>query len=474
VRRLPDGRAEAVAAARRTRPRALLRALRGDLDRIVQAALAPQTDQRYRSAGGLLEDLRRYRRGEPLTVGPASFGYRASRFVRRNRLAVSVSALLVALLVGYASTVTFQAREIRRERDRAQRIQSFALGLYGAGDPNRALGPELSAAELVAHGVARADAELAEEPDVQAEVKQYLGRVYLRLGLYEEAETLLRDVLELFRRLHGEAPPAVAEAENDLGMVLLERDDPEALTLLESALEQRRSFLGPDHLETARTLSYLAYYLRSAGRQQEAETHFREALGLWRKKDPDGVAIAGTLSGLAWTVRQLGRPREAEPLLREALEIYRRHHGELHPEVASGWHNLAGVLWQLDRWQEGDGAIRRSIEAKHGLYGEVHPDIANSLGTLAGALFRRGEHDRAAALYRQAMEMRQEVFGASHPRVAQSKAQLAEVLHASGEIDAAEGLFEEALTIFGGGVSAALPRLGESLFLAPAAAPLRI
>lgn len=449
VQRAATGRAQAVAAARATRPGVLARALSGDLDPIVRTAMAARPEDRYCSAAELAEDLRRYRRREPVGARPGTVGYRAGRFVSRHRLGVAVVALLVALLVAYSITLTVQARKILRERDRAQRIQAFALGLTGAGDPARALGPEVSAADLVALGVARAEAELAEEPDVQAEVKTYLGKVYERLGLHDSAEALLRDVLALRRRVHGETHPQVAAAQDALGALLLERDDPEALVLLEAALDQRRRFLGADHLATARTLKNLGFYLRSVGRHSEAEERFREALAIQRRKDPDGSDVADTLAGLGWAVRLQDRPREAVPILEESLAIFRRHHGDLHPEVASAWNNLASVLWQLERWDAGDSAIRESIAAKRSLYGDVHPDIATSLGNLGGALLRRGQPERAAELYRQAMEMRREIFGPSHPRVAQSQAQLGEAHHQAGRLEEAAAMMEGALRIFG-------------------------
>ncbi|MEM7584519.1 MAG: serine/threonine-protein kinase [Acidobacteriota bacterium] len=448
VQGLDEARAQAFAAARATSARSLVRTLRGDLDRIVQAAMAWRLEARYRSAAELMADLERYRNGEPLAVGPNSLGYRASRFMRRNRWAVTTASLLIALLIAYSVTVTVQARQIARERDRAQRIQSFALGVFGASDPRRALGPEVSAAELVARGVDRAEAELAEEPDVKAEVYAYLGGVYRRLGLFHEAEPLMREVLALRRQAHDGDHPEIAAAQHSLGHLLLERDDPEALELLEDALRQRRELLGNDQIETAYTLSSLGAYLRSAGRLAEAEQRYHEAIAILRVQDPDGEGLADAFSGLAWVVRLLGRPEEAEPMLRQALKLFKQHYGEIHPQIAAAWNNLANGLWQLEHWDEGDEAMHKSIEIKQELYGEIHPNIAISLGNLAGSLSRRGELDEAARLYRQAYEMRQEIFGPSHPRVAQSQAQIAEVLHRSGQLQEAEAYFQESLTIF--------------------------
>lgn len=447
-------------AAERAGATAIARRLRGDLDGIVLAALESSPERRYPSVAALVSDLERSRRHEPVSVRRPTLRYRAGRFVRRNRLSVAIGAALVLLLIGYSITVTVQARNIARERDRAERLQAFALEIFSAGDPNASLGPRVSAADLVAHGVARAEDQLAGEPDAQAEVKSHLGKIYLRLGLHHEAETLFRQVLALRRQLHDEPHVDIATAQNELGRLLLESDDAEALTLLESALVQRRELLGDAHPDTARTLTHLGYYLRSAGRRQAAEAHFREALALQRRHRPGSVDEAHTLQGLAWTVRFMGRPEEAEPMMRQALEILRGHFEEGHPEVAKTWNDLATVLWQLERWPEGDHAIRRSIASKKLLHGDKHPSIATSLGNHAGSLRRRGELERAEALYRQAFEMRREIFDPRHPRVAQSLAQLAEVLTLRGQPQRAEPLFHEAMSIFREHLAPDHPSLG--------------
>ena len=80
--------------------------VRGELDWIVQRAMAKERDRRYASANDLEEDLSRYLRNEPVRAGRPGRLYRARRFVRRNRLAVSfvgtgIAALLViAVLLG--------------------------------------------------------------------------------------------------------------------------------------------------------------------------------------------------------------------------------------------------------------------------------------------------------------------------------------------------------------------------------------
>ena len=74
--------------------------LAGDLDYIVLKTLAPDPAERYPSAGGLEDDIRRYLEYLPVTARPQGLPYRISKFVRRQRVAVtSVGVTLAAMAV---------------------------------------------------------------------------------------------------------------------------------------------------------------------------------------------------------------------------------------------------------------------------------------------------------------------------------------------------------------------------------------
>ena len=450
VRKMLPKRAERVAAARRTTRRGLLRALRDDLDLIVQSAMRPEPDRRYPSAAEFAEDLRRHRSGDALAVRAESWTSRARGFLRRHRLGVAVAAGFVLLLLAYSVTVTVQAQRIRAERDRAERLQAFALGLYGAGDPNEGLGADASAADLLEHGLSQAESELEDEPEILANVKTQLAHVFVRLGREARAEELYRQSLDLLRSVHGDRHPEIARTLNWLGRTLLRRDDPEALIVLQEALEQTRHFGesdGDDEMgdeDAAGILVDLGYYLRSTGRYEESETHFRQALDLLGQSVSEPTFRASALLGLAWTVRFDGRPEEAEPLVREALQIYRGLYGDVHPRVGVAWNDLSVVLWQLERWQEGDEAVERSLDVKRKLLGDEHPDLAVSLSNWAGSLRRRGELNRAADLFQQALELRRAAYGKAHLRVGQSLSLLAETRRRQGRLEEAESLFRQA------------------------------
>ena len=75
--------------------------LRGDLDWILRKAMARDREERYASVADFAADLRRHLAHEPVVAGPPSMFYVVRKFVRRHRLQVVASALvLAALLLG--------------------------------------------------------------------------------------------------------------------------------------------------------------------------------------------------------------------------------------------------------------------------------------------------------------------------------------------------------------------------------------
>jgi len=94
--------------------------LRGDLEHIVERAMAREPERRYASATALAEDLRRHVEGLPIRARPDTLGYRANKFVQRNRLGVALATLAVLGLLATTAASVVQARRAERESLRAE------------------------------------------------------------------------------------------------------------------------------------------------------------------------------------------------------------------------------------------------------------------------------------------------------------------------------------------------------------------
>ncbi len=149
-----------VGRARRSSPERLQRRLRGDLDTMVMMALRKEPERRYRSAEALAEDIERHLGGLPVRARADTLGYRARKFVRRNRWTVAAATAFVILLAGFAGAMALQQAETARQRDRAERelaksesVTGFLTALFEANRPSEARGDTITARELLDRGV---------------------------------------------------------------------------------------------------------------------------------------------------------------------------------------------------------------------------------------------------------------------------------------------------------------------------------
>ena len=110
------------------------KALRGDVETIVEKALEKDRERRYQSALALADDIERHLKHEPILARPPSVTYRFSKFVRRQRVPlVVVSALLLVLALAVRFKIEAQqaALEIARLKIEAQEV---AVALVRAED----------------------------------------------------------------------------------------------------------------------------------------------------------------------------------------------------------------------------------------------------------------------------------------------------------------------------------------------------
>ena len=118
---MPPPPSRVVGRAEEPASRATAPLLAGDIDTIVLMALRKEPERRYSPGEAFADDVRRHLEGRPITARPQTIRYRASRFVRRNRVAVSAAMLVALALVTGAGMAMWQAQVARAERDRATR-----------------------------------------------------------------------------------------------------------------------------------------------------------------------------------------------------------------------------------------------------------------------------------------------------------------------------------------------------------------
>lgn len=95
--------------------------LKGDLDNIVLKTLRKEAGRRYASVAQVSDDIRRYLEGRPVTARKDTVGYRAIKFVKRNKIGVAAAAVILLSLVAGIAATAVEARRANQQRARAEK-----------------------------------------------------------------------------------------------------------------------------------------------------------------------------------------------------------------------------------------------------------------------------------------------------------------------------------------------------------------
>ena len=435
------------------------RDLAGDLDTILAKALHSEPGQRYGSVEALRRDLERFRSKLPIEARPATLAYRSRKFLRRHRWPVAAAATaivagltFVGLLLRERSATASerdrareQAEIARTEASKADRVKDFLLGLFRASSPRERLGRELTASDLLARGVERADA-LEAEPLVQAELLSVLGSVLTSMGRSGEALGMLERSLALSLE-HLEADhPEVADRHFALAMAGWRTGKLEtAETHLRKSLAGWQAAGSPKEIMGKRRLGR---FLTDRGLYPEAESLLVSALARKRAEEPDGdLETAHLLRNLAILNELRGDVAQAADDLSEALELAKGHVEPDDPEIDTFRSSLSAVLFQLDRYVEAEALARQSLELTERAYGTDHAFHATHLGNLALALKGQERYEEAEAANLEALAIRRAAFGEDHSAVALSLNNLGSLALARGRLDEAESYVRDSMAI---------------------------
>lgn len=374
------------------------RRLRGDLDTILLMALRKEPARRYASVQQFSDDIRQFLEGRPVVAHRDTVGYRAAKFLRRNRVGAAAGCVLVLSLVGATLVTARQASIARAERDRArvektkaERINAFLQQMLASADPSwysSGYGKrgDTRVVDVLKQAESRVDAAIAEYPEVRAELHQTIGSTYLGLGLARPALRHFEAALALYTTIYGDRHPRVAES---------------------------LYYLGAAH-----------YW---AGDVEGTERLFRRSITIFRRSDPENGNLPHELQDLAAVLIQNNAvpPKEAGPLLDEAFRLSRRRYGALHPSTLSIGETRAVLLSKTGNLDSAERISRDLIEKSR--RSNDRWLLSNALSDLGRILDRRGDYGQAEAAEQEALAIAVEVYGERHVATARIREVLSEI-----------------------------------------------
>jgi serine/threonine protein kinase len=219
---------EQIGLARRSTPAELSRRLRGDLDNIILMAMRKESARRYASIEQFSEDIERHLSGLPVRARQDTFSYRASKFIRRNRVGAAAATIVLLTLIGGVLATLRQTHVARVERAKAERrfnevrrlADSFMFELNDAKEASERCRQALA----VFRELAAADPLNVETQYDVAQSYLRIGEALKRTGDANGALENLRAALPIFQSI-SERSPINAKIQRDLALTYLELGD---------------------------------------------------------------------------------------------------------------------------------------------------------------------------------------------------------------------------------------------------------
>ena len=469
-------------------PGRLRHQLQGDLDNIVAKALKKQPAERYPSVEAMGDDLRRYLNHEPVSARADSIGYRAAKFVRRNRGGVAAAGLVLAALLAGTVGVLWQAREARIQRDAAQTqlarataANEFTAFLLSVAAP---AGRKFNVGELLEQGEILIDKQFSGDDALKSEMLSNVGEQYMQSEVWDKATAVLERAAEiavrtkdpvlearawcplaLLKSINGDQPGADAMMQraqaglpdepryalarvdclidqSEFGFMTGDAKDMIARATAALAIMDQAPFATATKRISAQGSLAYGYYLAHQSRKAD-ETYARlmtqlEAAGIDRT-----VAAVDILNNWG-LVHFQGDIAKAEPLARRVVELRRSIEGA-ESVTPTDTYNYAGVLLQLGRYAEAEPLYEESIRTA--VARDERRVQYDAMIELGGLYIERRELPRASAQLEKLTPFLKDPRFNSFRR-----AQLAywrgRLSDARGENDSARAQFAEAVKIY--------------------------
>jgi serine/threonine protein kinase len=378
---------ESISSSRESTIEKLSKSLRGDLDNIVLMALRKEPQRRYQSVEQFSEDIRRHLQGLPVLAQKDTWGYRTSKFVKRNKIAVA-SAAFAFLVVATALIVTKviqsradqQAKYMQEFGQEVARIESIMRYAY----------------LLPLHDVNHEKQQVDERLKYIKERMQILGsrshgpgnyalgRGYLALQRYQDAYNHLNIAWEKYQ--YREAPVANAlglslamlyqlklqEAEQTYGKERVDERKKELekqyrVPAIQFIQQRTASFESPEYIEAL--LTFLAKQYPEA--LKKAEISSTRVSWLYEAK----ILQGDVLTALANEERKKGNIDSAISLFEKAQNAYLNAaiKGQSDPKVYEGACGVQSAIHEMlieskgiaseERVKEGIGYCEKALKA---------------------------------------------------------------------------------------------------------------
>jgi hypothetical protein len=413
--------------------------LKGDLENILNKALAPDVSERYVSVEAFEQDLKNFIANRPIQARKPSWLYSMKKLLQRNKvLAVTVVVLSSCLLIATvfslnkANDAELQRLLAVKERNQSELIADFLTDVFTSAKPLSDK-QELSARDLLIQGFANIKTELSEAPEQRFELIAVMFDSLESLSyfdtVFEYMDQLYPDCVRVLSAQNVNCQSLlITAAEARIGV----QQDQQALALLKKAEANARIVpVNQSQLAEVLRIQFNAYINLQLFDEAVSSTH--EALNYYQNINHSPVEVINIYSDLAVLATHQDR-FEAAASYYELMELNMSHADDSSLEIQNRFY--ANYSFFFAKQKLYDQAIiqrQKAVELMQVAYDRPSFSLAWEQESLAKLYFFSGDLLTGIDVAKQALDTFGLLSNETGKHIYELKLFIAEMLFLSGQ-----------------------------------------
>ncbi|WP_372636502.1 tetratricopeptide repeat protein [Fodinibius sp.] len=436
---------------------AIQKKLEGDLDAIVLKAIRKDPDDRYRGITEFLDDLYNYQHDLPVRAQKGTATYRLSKFFKRNKKGLAITAGIVLLLMSLTSFYTWRIAQERDhaqlQADRAEEITNFLVSILQLNNPSENVGEDITVSEAMLRGI-----DYVEEQEMsafnRATILGTIGSIQINTGDIEEAGlSLEKGMAFVMDSLSEQSEKTLAigtkyaEWHEDVGNT---REAERYYHLTDSLFRTHQ--LTNSLKFYAHQLNYSDFLLETGQYEKALQVLSQSEQDLNNTAGKDRSLIdlqADMYNNRGRAYKNMGENQKALDNLDKALNLKQEIYGENNPKIGRLYHNMGVVYGTIRDFKQAKKMAEQAYEIRVQTLGPEHQLVGSTLHLLGNIAFELENYEQAFEYNRKSIEINKQKHGPQHFRYALALREYAKTLSATGRFEKAQQQIDQAIAIIG-------------------------
>ncbi|WKV13542.1 protein kinase domain-containing protein [Marivirga harenae] len=369
---------------------------------IINVCLSESSECRYVSVSALIEDVKNYLNKFPVKVYSKKWSYRAKKFTDRNKIKITLSALLVISLLSGLIISSYQSKIAQENEQKALKTSEFLLDIFRNADPVQTEGG-LTVKDILDNSSKSVELKF-DDKEFKLDLYDRLINIYTNVYLWNDSKKLAEKVLRDYKDINTKSKLNIMstlagnyrelseyqKADSVFGLLLSKIQDPKENLPLDFKIEN---------------ILALAKSQQIQGKYDSA-LHFIHQANSLINDDMFDKDKADIFNHYASVYKDLSKLDTAAFYQKNAIRILEAHHTPEHQTALAVYYNNQGNLFKdMSLYDSAIASFEHSLSLKRKIASKANLDIAITYSNLGGVHYKKKNYDSASSYLNRAIEI---------------------------------------------------------------------